>query len=178
MALQVTSGTAIPIPAAAPPPGAVKVLNVPYKHQEQTNWCWAACCEMVFHYYNVLNVRQCDMASYQFGANCCAAPSSSVCNQGNWPENIYNHWGFTNSKSNNALSLSSVHYEIDNNRPVEPYYAWTGGGAHVAIIRGYYDNGDLEVSDPWYGTSRHSYSNVVSAYGLGRWAATYYNLRK
>jgi hypothetical protein len=99
-------------------------------------------------------------------------------NEGNWPENIYNHWGFSNSRSNGSFSLSSVQFEINNNRPIEPYYAWTGGGAHVAIIRGYYDNGDLEVNDPWYGASRHTFNDVVTAYGLGTWSMTYYNLRR
>lgn len=39
------------------------VLNVPYHRQEQSNWCWAGCCEMIYQYYGVNNIRQCDMAS-------------------------------------------------------------------------------------------------------------------
>jgi hypothetical protein len=168
----------IPIPTLLPPPGAARMLNVPYFKQQQTMWCWAGCCEMVFHYYGVGNIRQCDMATAQFGGNCCAAPSSSVCNQGNWPENTYRHYRFTCSKSNGSLALGSVQAEVNAGRPVEPYYAWRGGGAHVAIIRGYYDNGDLEVNDPWYGPGRRAYNYVVTAYGLGTWAATYSNIRK
>jgi hypothetical protein len=180
MPLRSTSGTPIPVtPSAVPTPlGAAKVLNVPFRQQEQTNWCWTACCEMVFIYYGVLNVRQCDMATYQFGADCCAAPSSSVCNQGNWPENIYNHYGFYNTRSNGPLSPPSLQLEINNDRPIEPYYAWNGGGAHVAIIRGHYDDGDLEVNDPWYGPGRHTYNDVVTAYGLGSWTMTYTDLAK
>jgi hypothetical protein len=178
MGLRSDFGKPIPVSRAAEAPAAATLLSVPYRHQEQTNWCWAGCCEMVFLYYNINNVRQCDMASFQFGADCCAAPSSSICNQGNWPENIYPHWGVSCSRSNGSFSLSSVQFEINNDRPVEPYYAWTGGGAHVAIIRGYYDNGDLEVHDPWYGSNRHTFNDVVAAYGLGAWSITYHNLKR
>jgi hypothetical protein len=178
MALRLSHGKQILI---TPPPPLflpVRILGVPYRHQEQTNWCWAACCEMVFLFNNIAGVRQCNMASYQFAANCCAAPSSSVCNQGNWPDGVYAHWGFFCSRSNISFPLSSVQGEINGDRPVEPVYFWNGGGSHVAIIRGFYANGDLEINDPWYGTGRHTYNNVLTAYGLGHWGMTYYNLRK
>ncbi|RCJ16850.1 hypothetical protein A6S26_32365 [Nostoc sp. ATCC 43529] len=178
MTLRVKNGKPIPVPTEPAPPGAANTLNVPYRHQEQNNWCWAGCCEMVFLYYNLQNVRQCDMATYQFGANCCVVPSSSVCNQGNWPENIYNHYRFSNSRTEAPLLPGLVISQIDSNQPIEPYYAWRNGGAHVAIIRGYYDNGDLEVNDPWYGPSRNSYSDVVTAYGLGTWSKTYFDIRR
>jgi len=81
-------------PVAPAAPGATQLLNVPYFRQEQTNWCWAACCEMVFHYYGDAGIRQCDMATAQFGGDCCTAPASSGCNQGNWPEYTYAHYSF------------------------------------------------------------------------------------
>jgi len=71
-----------------------------------------------------------------------------------------------------------VKFEIDAARPLEPYYAWRGGGAHIAIIRGYYGNGDLDVVDPWYGQARRTYANVLSAYGLGGWTKTYTGLQR
>jgi hypothetical protein len=107
------------------------------------------------------------MATVQFGGHCCETPSSSTCNRGNWPENTYSHYGFHFSKLNNAISLAAAQSEIRAKRPVEVYYAWTGGGTHVAIVRGFYDNGNLEVNDPWYGPGRRTYSYVLSAYGLG-----------
>lgn len=181
MPLRVVTG--IPIPQAAMAlvaPGAPSVLSVAYIAQEQTNWCWAACCQMVFQFDGVAGVQQCDMATAQFGGNCCAAPSSSMCNQGNWPENTYGHYGFNCSRSNIPFTPGSLQAEIDAGRPVECYYAWAGGGAHVALICGYYPNGDLEVNDPWsaYGKGRRSYSYVLTAYGLGTWSITYSNLQK
>jgi hypothetical protein len=91
-----------------PPLLGGKLLNVPYFHQQQTNWCWATCAEMVFHYYGVNLVRQCDMATAQFGGNCYASPSSSACNQGNWPENTYNHYSFHYTKNNIAFTAAQT----------------------------------------------------------------------
>jgi hypothetical protein len=177
--------TVVPIPFqhglrnrfAAPAPGAPAPLAVPYIKQEQTNWCWAACCEMVFD-FNSVTVRQCDMATSQFGGNCCVTPSSAVCNQGNWPENVYPQYTFQCLRTNAAFTAAAVQTEINAGRPVEVYYAWTGGGAHVALIIGYYDNGDFEVNDPWYGPGRRTDASVRAAYNFGAWTITYSNLRK
>jgi papain like cysteine protease AvrRpt2 len=178
MALRTTNG--ISVAAVSPAPGlpAQILLPVPFDQQEQTNWCWAGCCEMVFQYNGVNNVSQCGMATQQFGGNCCASPSSPACNQGNWPENVYPVYGFKWAKTNGAFPPPAVQQEIGNQRPLEVYYAWNGGGAHVALIIGYYANGDLEVNDPWYGPGRRAYSLVLGGYGLGAWTMTYYNLGK
>jgi hypothetical protein len=83
---------------AAPGAGAPGMLNIVYVEQEQLNWCWAACCEMVFDLTGVtINgnpVKQCEMATAQFHGACCSAPSSSICDQGCWPENAYNYYEF------------------------------------------------------------------------------------
>jgi len=177
MPLKISTGFKIALVLLPVPTG--KVLAVPYFHQQQTNWCWAGCAEMLFHFNNWnTNVKQCDMATAQFGGNCCATPSSSTCNNGNWPENTYNHYGFHYTKVNAALTQTQVDAEINATRPVEVYYAWNGGGAHVALIRGYYPNGDVEVNDPWYGQSRRTYASVLTAYGLGHWTMSYDNLHK
>jgi len=175
MPLKKTPKKAISI--ALPPPGTVNLLPVRFARQEQSNWCWAACCQMVFAYYGT-NVRQCEMASFNFGAACCQSPSSSACNQGSWPEKIYQHWGSRCSRSSGAFSLATLQTEINNGRPIEPYYAWSSNGAHVAVVIGYYDNGDLSVSDPYYGPGRRSYNNVLTAYGMGRWSMTFHDLRR
>ena len=163
-------------PAAPPIPGSA-VLSIPHIAQEQTNWCWAAFCEMVFRYYNISNVRQCDMASWRFGASCCAAPSSSVCNAPSWPDTVLTHWGINHSYTGSSVSFGAIQFEIGSSRPLGTYYAWTGGGAHVALVVGWYDNNDVLVRDPWYTYGRITYSDLVAAYGLGSWAGTYTNLR-
>ena len=177
MALRVLERIPVPVPGD----GAPGTLNVTYVKQEQDNWCWAACCQMVFGLLNfTVNggaLRQCDMASSQFNASCCNSPSSSVCDQGCWPENAYNFYGINFIKTNSALSPAGVKAEIDAGRPAEVYFAWTNGGAHVALVVGYYENGDLEVYDPYYGPSRHAYSDLLSAYSMGSWTISYSSLR-
>jgi hypothetical protein len=157
-------------PAAAPP-----LLAVPYHQQTQNNWCWAACCQMVFDYYRTNNLQQCDLASQRFGQTCCLNPSSSQCDQGEWPENVYPTYQMGFTKLNSAMSFADVTAELSSRRPVEVYYAWNGGGAHVALITGVFDNGDVWVHDPWpsYGSGRRAFSFVQSAYGLGRWTISY-----
>lgn len=188
MPIKAQHGIPIPIvmpvlPAAAAPavaPGAANPLTMAYMQQQQNNWCWAACCEMVFHHAGVnTTVSQCDMATAQFGGACCSAPTSAACDQGNWPENTYGHYAFHYTKRQNSISLADVQAEINANRPVEIYYAWNGGGAHVALIVGYYANGDVEVYDPWgsYGPGRRAFSYVQSAYNLGAWTLSYTDLR-
>ena len=43
-----------------------KIINVPQIAQEQSNWCWAACVEMVLRYYGELAVQQCELANELF----------------------------------------------------------------------------------------------------------------
>jgi hypothetical protein len=155
-------------PAAAPP-----LLPVPYYAQLQGNWCWAACSQMVFGYYHTNSLQQCDLASRQFNQLCCVNPSSAACDCGEWPENVYPKYNMGYSIINAAMSFTDVANEIAQHRPVEVYYAWTGGGAHVALITGVYDNNDVWVDDPYYGAGRRAFNAVQNGYGLGQWTISY-----
>lgn len=170
--------TAIHALAAPIPAAAVSVLPVPFQRQLQTNWCWAACCQMVFQFNGLMTVTQCNMASSQFGANCCAAPSNGTCNQGNWPDRVYPAYGFQFTRTNASFAMQAVQAEIGARRPLEIYYAWTGGGAHVALVTGFFENGDLQIHDPWYGPGRRTYAFVLSAYGQGAWTITYSQIQR
>jgi len=170
MTLRVTKGTLVRQLKAKP--RADTVLAVPFIYQEQTNWCWAACAEMIYRFLGITNWRQCHMAQAIFGANCCSVPSSSVCNQPNWVENALNLVGIRWYRHETAYSFYGVRFEIDASRPVQVMYAWSSGGGHAALIRGYYDDTDLDVHDPWYGPGRRTYDSILNAYGMGYWFAT------
>jgi hypothetical protein len=158
------------------------LLNMPYSAQQQPNWCWAACSEMLYLFFGITNIRQCDIASAEFGANCCASPGSAVCNRANWPDNALRRMGISWTVFNAAFGPLPVRIEIDARQPLLVYYAWSGGGAHIAPLRGYYDNGslppDLEINDPAYGPGRRAYNFVLNGYGLGSWSMTYYGIRR
>jgi Papain-like cysteine protease AvrRpt2 len=174
MAVYLAKGTPIKSKRAL----ADTLLSVPHRYQEQPNWCWAACSEMLYLFFGITNIRQCDIASAEFGANCCASPGSSVCNRPNWPDNPLYRVGISFTVFNAAFSLFSVRSEIDASQPLLVYYAWSGGGAHIAPLRGYYDNGDLEINDPAYGPGRRAYNYVLNGYGMGSWSMTYYAIRR
>jgi hypothetical protein len=185
MPLRAMQGVAIPAlppPAAfalAPPGAAASMLPIPYAQQQADNWCWAACCEMVFSQVPALDpLTQCALAEEQFQGGCCQVPVSAACDQPNWPDAVYNRHQFSFVREPRALSFNEVKSEIDAKRPVEVYYAWSAAGAHVAVIIGYYENGDVEVYDPWkdYGPGRRAFDFVVSAYGLGSWTMSYSGL--
>jgi len=160
------------------PPGAGPdvPLAVPYCTQRPfLNLCWAACCQMVFAYYG-RPVQLCDITAAVFGVPCCNEPTA--CDHGAWPETVYSNpqWNFQWQRMEQAFLLGNVIFEITANRPIETYYAWNGGGAHVALISGYYSNQDIQVLDPWYGPGRLSYQYVLAGYGQGAWTKTYFHL--
>jgi hypothetical protein len=177
------TGVPIPVPAralAAAPPGAAQRLPVQYFQQSQGNWCWAACCQMVFDYYHTNALQQCDLASAQFGASCCVNPSGPVCNQGEWPDSVYPKYNVGFTRLDASMSQGDVAAEIAAGRPVEVYYAWAGGrSAHVALIVGVLDNNQVWVHDPWaaYGSRPLPFSYVQSAYNLGAWTISYSSIK-
>jgi hypothetical protein len=75
------------------------------------------------------------------------------------------------------VSFGSIQFEIGSSRPLGTYYSWIGGGAHVALVVGWYTNNDVLVRDPWYTYGRILYSDLVAVYGLGTWSGTYTSLR-
>jgi hypothetical protein len=175
--MPLTTSKRIPIPPPAPgaPAPETNVLPARWIEQEQLNWCWAACCEMVFKMNGAITDSQCEIVTTRFAIPCCANPASDQCDRGEWPETVYPLYGYHCSPAWQVISFDDICQEIDDGRPVEVYYAWAGpdGGAHVALIVGYYSNGELEVFDPAYGPGPRTYDYIREAYGQGEWQLTY-----
>lgn len=168
-----------------PPPLGAKSLNVPQIAQEQTQWCWAACADMVLHYYGNTGIRQCELANWLFGLpGCCSNPSSSLCNrpcQVADVSRVFMNYGVRSSGGNGTVSFSTLQFELNGDRPVEVAYSWNGGGGHVAIVRGWDQNSTgpfLRVNDPAYGSGGVYYSDLLTAYGLGTWFYTWIGIRR
>lgn len=65
--------------------------------QLQTNWCWAACAQMVTAYYGNDLAAQCDFANWNFSQNsCCVNGATVACNRPSSDPRItavFSHWG-------------------------------------------------------------------------------------
>src|SRR4051812_28367077 len=67
-------------------------LDIPPIGQEQTNWCWAACMQMVLTKLGNA-VQQCSLADSAHGQRgCCGAPSSRLCNKPVKASDIASEW--------------------------------------------------------------------------------------
>jgi hypothetical protein len=158
-------------------------LPVPFIAQDpHKNLCWAACCAMV----NTALVRSggggdypttvCDVATTVFERDCCGP--SDACDVRWNVLHAYQQCGVDCQPIVwAAFDWDAIVHEIGvGRRPIEVYYRW-GSQAHVALITGYWKSKDLlYVLDPLYQYGWTHYDNVLSAYGMGRWAGTYYGI--
>lgn len=171
---------------SAPPP--VNPLGVPRFPQQQTQWCWAACAEMVLEFYSFPNVDQCDLANIAFpqaGGACCNNPSSSLCDKPLSDAEICRLWankGIKYSYVNSFIPFTTLQSEINAGRPVEVAFTLSNGG-HVVIVQGWSQTPMgpyLFVNDPAGGAGQGlvSYQHLLTAKGSGSWDATWTGLRK
>lgn len=160
-------------------------LSVPMIKQEQTQWCWAACSDMVLHYYGNPGVAQCEFANWLFSQSaCCNVPSSSLCNrpcQVQDVSRVYSNWSVKSSLVMSTVPFATLDSEVAASRPVEVAYAWNGGGGHVALVTQtavVSSRSVVRVNDPAYGSGGVSYDDLLTAYGMGRWFATWTGIRR
>lgn len=164
----------------------MQTIGVSQIEQEQDRWCWAACAEMVFHYYDIRHVRQCDFANWLFKAShCCKKPSSTDCNRECFVHEIsslYLHWQIRSTFINGTVPFSELQAEIDEGRPVEVGYLWKGRGTgHVVLISGWHTTDTEEfvhVNDPSDGFQLLTYAELQTASGRGEWAFTWNGIRR
>jgi ABC-type bacteriocin/lantibiotic exporter with double-glycine peptidase domain len=166
--------------------GENSVLQITHFKQEQTEWCWAACMNMVVTYDDATSaLKQCTLANSAFGmTECCVAPSSSLCNL---PLQIvrikseYEKYQYKSTHEERSLSFLEIKQEIYNRRPIECGILWTGGGGHAVLITGY-DSGDIGdwvyIHDPYDKTKKVTFKEFQTGFGRGAWAHSWINLTK
>lgn len=182
--------TGKPINFIEPIPTA-KVIDVPQITQEQTNWCWAACVEMVLRYYGTSAARQCELANELFGrSDCCSEPSSPDCNKPCKIEDISNFYARRNIQSqfvDENVPFSTLQSEIDADRPVEILFQYKKKQkrGHLVIVRGWYTTKAEEyvrVNDPKDDNDdlprMVAYSELLNAYGEGKWTSTWIKIQR
>ncbi len=191
MPLRVQEGNSISFQEPLP---NEKVINVPQIKQEQSNWCWAACAEMILHYYGGTTgttIQQCEFADELFGrTECCSEPSSLACNR---PceirdvSDLYSSQDIHSELVNNPVPFSTLQSEIGDGRPVEVAYFWgdNGGPGHLVIVRGWRIDGNEEfvhVNDPADSPTTMSgivaYSELLAPYGEGEWSYTWIEIQR
>lgn len=187
MALRIATLKTIPVTIPLLIPG--KRLGVNLIPQRQTQWCWAACTQMILDFYHAPNVEQCDLANLAFsdaGGGCCNFPSSTLCNKPLCDTRISKLFDqqIVNIKHyyvNKLVPFTTLQYELDRNRPVQIGLSTIGGG-HVIIIEGWYPtdkgsylnvNNPLPVSEGYQGVI--AYSELEKSYG---WNATWTRLTR
>jgi len=114
-------------------------LGVPLIRQELSNWCWAACAEMVLRFRHHLGVSQCHLANSALnlsGVQCC--PDNPLCDRGLKDGPITSLWNNNGIPAylSSGLNCNLVKNEIDNGRPVELGFA-QGKKGHVVIVDGW-----------------------------------------
>lgn len=189
--MPIRAKTRVPIRPAPPPPKAKAAvpgaapasisLNVPFIKQEQNQWCWAACTQMIAEFLGKTGVKQCELANFLHGqTDCCQHPGSERCNQPCPYQRVvavYKKVGIKAKFDNHAEHLLVIQRELAAGRPFEVGLLWYGGGGHVVIVHGMDDNGLYAVNDPWFGAGPVTYMGLVGAYGYGWWGVTFGDFR-
>jgi Papain-like cysteine protease AvrRpt2 len=150
-------------------------LGFTMQHQQQTQWCWAANAVSVNLYYHPSSGRtQCAVVNTHLGqTTCCQNGSTAQCNQPSSLSDVLSEVGNLNAFTTTKDSLSKIKGEINGCRPVCLRIGWNGGGGHFVAIYGYSGN-NINIGDPWYGTSVQDYGSMPSSYhGGGSWTHTY-----
>lgn len=175
-------------------------LGVRRQRQQQTNWCWAACVDMVLDFYGEPSLKQCEVVGKKIKEDCCDNPQNSDYNISCEPEDMRAAWKQVGIKSHPHLGAATgdsgwirsdeLRAELDEGRPVELGLRWKGGGGHAIIVQGWKATSKglfFLVNDPWdwtnlglivNGKGRVHYDELRRAYGMGKWKWTWTKLDK
>jgi hypothetical protein len=149
------------------------------QHQLQTNWCWAACTSSVSGFYDAKTTwGQCAIVNAELKQNgCCGDGGTAKCNQPWYLDRALKRTGNFTRKSEGPAAWATIRREIDAGRPVAVRIGWNGGGGHFIMITGYRAAGgtrEVEVQDPWTGSSRIALDVLANNYkSAGKWTHTY-----
>lgn len=160
---------------------AARTLSITQVVQAKTNWCWAACSEMVGRYQNSNSTRD------QW-AVVKEVKGSSYPNDGGTTSEIQqgiryasvNTVTYTNSST---LTFAKHESHIDNSDPLVVWMSWNSGNAHVVVCAGYKTSGStdyLYLIDPIEDTTKEYYNytslkNGTSIQsGTGKYTTTIY----
>lgn len=200
----------------AVPPGAIpqgpapnaqpdsRVLDIEPVTQDEDQWCWAACVQMVSTFF-ASRKDQCEVVGRKIGLNdpkACCVQKEQFKEEGCSPKEMEVVWErcdikavpllATNSDQPQQLKFTQIREQINNNHPVEVGIKWNeeeGGGGHAVIIKGWErSNGSklVWVNDPLPQTKLHLtgtqgkilLEELQTANLFGLWLHTWTNITK
>jgi len=154
------------------------ILGVPWCHQERSNWCWAACTNMVLTYYGK-GLDQCTLATQGLECTYCQPPcdDDGACNLVNamctgatcFPK--HNH-GISQLLTNNGVSVYSCGAGTISECAAVKLIDYAGtpfiirksdGVGHFIVIYGY-DGTYFHYRDPWSGSGSCTYDTLLSGW--------------
>ncbi len=150
-------------------------LGFTRQQQQQTQWCWAAVSVSVNLYYHPTSGRtQCAVVNAALNqTTCCQNGSTAQCNQPWFLDQALQIVGNLNAVTSGKATLSTVRAEIDSCRPICMRIGWNGGGGHFVTVFGY-SGTNINIADPWFGTSIVSHTTFPVGYnGGGTWTHNY-----
>lgn len=109
-------------------------LNVTPYVQEQSNWCWAATSKTVISYTGHGNPSQSDIVTAVKGSAVNETASATE------DRSSLTKFGVNTTYYGGSLSWSTIKSNINGYKPIKAAIAWVGGGGHVFVIYGFYED--------------------------------------
>jgi hypothetical protein len=151
-----------------------KVLPIDPVTQDQDQWCWAACVQMVSTFFE-RGKNQCEVVGLKKGLpnpqDCCGPQEKDFGEEGCHPDEMVVVWKKCDIKAvplvatdldqPRQLKFADIKAQIDNDHPVAVGIKWNdeeGGGGHAVIIKGWERSNRSKlvwVNDPLPQTKLH-----------------------
>jgi hypothetical protein len=208
----------LPAPVTPPgigpdPPGAGKMnfdaapaapnnpLPISPVSQQESQWCWAACVEMVTGFLHAAKT-QCEAVTQFPGtkpqgdpkpcadSNRFQAIGCDIDEMGQVWSSVNINFDLIPKPGKPVLHFADLVVEINAQRPIEVGIAWHHGGGHAILIKGY---GEIDgkpavwINDPLGATTMFGpkiqggegqmlLKDLREGYGKGRWVSSWINL--
>lgn len=151
---------------------AGNTLNVRFHRQNTMVWCWAASIAMVAEYMTGRSIEDCEVLSRYdaaLGGRGACCQGDPRCVRGSRPDEIgpilSNIFGLRGSVLQRSLAWSEIVANIDSGRPVIAWVWNSMSSAHVVVISGYDDYGNVIVLDPLRGPLTVPYRGFATNWG-------------
>lgn len=166
---------------------------VPAYQQEQSNWCWAACGQMIYWAYKPGSISQCNFVAVSrdkensewFDCDNLSSSTASPCTSpgtfnspqslytcGGSIENVLDHYGISSTGYGNAFSTTDLTNATHARKHLVARWGWNSGGGHFVVIYRY-SGGNVSFNNPAYGSSyTWSYNSFKTSNGSATWTHT------